>query len=191
MVVISTESGMMMHRMVLDNGDFVLGFVERKEFLERSRQEGFEAYLKKCREQVDCFLVVASFAECRNICSHIRKLLEKSGQVNLDAADVSFVAGEGKICSVMEAVCKKEEKMEEALDSLLERMGVENSGKWESVLLSIIGDITFVEGTELAERLQEKLNPEAAVLFGLQEPIGAEVEEKRILLMAAGKELVE
>lgn len=189
MVEISTEKGLMVQKVGLENGEITFGFLEREYYLERSREADFESYITTCRDLVDCLLVVSSFTECKEVCEKLRSLLDESNLINLDVADLCFVAGKGDICTVGRSTCTDRSLLNEEVCALLEKTYAKQDRKKTAVLLALEGDIEFLEATEAAGKLSEKLDTNADIIFGIQE---AEKQgEINILLLVTEKKVAE
>lgn len=183
MIVDLTENGMLVHKLVFDNGNLMIGFLVREDYRKRSREEGFEEYMKNCREQVDCLFVVAALEDCIEVCRHIRILLDNPGLMNLDADDICLVAKQGKCCSAVTGTCSLEENLEDAMAELAKNTYVEEGRKRSCVLVSISGDVEFLECSMAADRVCQTLDEDANVIFGLQ--CMPEEGKKNILLLIA------
>ena len=179
MVVVSTEDQMMVQELLLENGTFTLGFLERDEYVKRSEQEGFQDYIKECKERVECLFVVPSFLDCKEICQRIFRILEEPGLMNIDAADLCMVSGYGAICCARTESYTTAEELRKGVQHSLTKTYAKKDRSIAAVLLSIAGNVDFMEASEAGMLMAETLGEDIPVLFEIQE----EIQEGKIEIL--------
>ncbi len=106
-----------------------------------------------------------------NAVKGIAELVTKPGLVNLDFADIKAVMGKGGVAMIGVGESDTDKRAEEAVEKAINNplLDVEISGA-EGALINVIGgpDLTLEEARLVVEKISEKLDEDARLIWGAQ-----------------------
>ena len=188
-------------RIAADEGAIVVGMVSTPFNVERARTVKAEEGLEELRNEADSIIVLdnnrlldyvpnlpvgKAFSVMDQLIAEtvkgIAETITQPSLINLDYADMTSIMNQGGVAVMLVGETQDKNKTEEVVKDAMSHplLDVDYQGA-SGGLVHITGgpDLTLKEAEEIAERITDRLDPGANVIWGFADPRGVQGESSR------------